>query len=89
MLNLDKVKNYLKVDYTDDDVIIETYIIATEKFLKTLCEKDEFEEDKQELAEIYMLAMINELYNSRNLTVDKAEQRVRTIMQSILNQLRY
>lgn len=89
MLYLDKVKNYLKVDYNDDDAIIETYIIATEKFLKTLCEKDEFEEDKQELAEIYMLAVINELYNSRNLTVDKAEQRVRTIMQSILNQLRY
>ena len=89
MLDLDKVKNYLRVDYADDDAIIETYIIATEKFLKTLCEKDEFEEDKQELAEIYMLAMINELYNSRNLTVDKAEQRVRTIMQSILNQLRY
>ena len=89
MLNLDKVKNYLKVDYNDDDAIIETYIIAIEKFLKTLCEKDEFEEDKQELAEIYMLAMLSELYNSRNLTVDKAEQRVRTIMQSILNQLRY
>ena len=89
MLNLDKVKNYLKVDYADDDAIIETYIIATEKFLKTLCVRDEFEEDKQELAEIYMLAMINELYNSRNLTVDKAEQRVRTIMQSVLNQLRY
>lgn len=89
MLNLDKVKNYLKVDFDDDDIIIETYIIATEKFLKTLCEKDEFEEDKQELAEIYMLAMLSELYNSRNLTVDKAEQRVRTIMQSILNQLRY
>ena len=89
MLDLDKVKNYLRVDYADDDAIIETYIIATEKFLKKLCEKNEFEEDKQELAEIYMLAMINELYNSRNLTVDKAEQRVRTIMQSILNQLRY
>ena len=89
MLYLDKVKNYLKVDYNDDDAIIETYIIATEKFLKKLCEKNEFEEDKQELAEIYMLAVINELYNSRNLTVDKAEQRVRTIMQSILNQLRY
>ena len=89
MLNLDKVKNYLKVDFDDDDIIIETYIIATEKFLKKLCEKNEFEEDKQELAEIYMLAMLNELYNSRNLTVDKAEQRVRTIMQSILNQLRY
>ena len=89
MLNLDKVKNYLKVDFDDDDIIIETYIIATEKFLKKLCEKNEFEEDKQELAEIYMLAVINELYNSRNLTVDKAEQRVRTIMQSLLNQLRY
>ena len=89
MLYLDKVKNYLKVDFDDDDAIIETYIIATEKFLKTLCEKDEFEEDKQELAEIYMLAVISELYNSRNLTVDKAEKRVRTIMQSILNQLRY
>ena len=89
MLYLDKVKNYLRVDYNDDDIIIETYIIATEKFLKKLCEKNEFEEDKQELAEIYMLAVINELYNSRNLTVDKAEQRVRTIMQSILNQLRY
>ena len=89
MLNLDKVKNYLKVDFNDDDVIIETYINATEKFIKTLCEKDEFEEDKQELAEIYMLAVISELYNSRNLTVDKAEQRVRTIMQSLLNQLRY
>ena len=91
MLNLGKVKNYLKVDYADDDAIIETYIIATKKFLKTLClcEKNEFEEDKQELAEIYMLAMLSELYNSRNLTVDKAEQRVRTIMQSILNQLRY
>lgn len=89
MLDLDKVKNYLRVDYADDDAIIETYIIATEKFLKKLCEKNEFEEDKQELAEIYMLAMINELYNSRNLTVDKAEQRVRTIMQSLLNQLRY
>ena len=89
MLNLNKVKNYLRVDFADDDAIIETYIIATEKFLKKLCEKNEFEEDKQELAEIYMLAVINELYNSRNLTVDKAEQRVRTIMQSILNQLRY
>ena len=64
-------------------------IYKSEKFLKKLCEKNEFEEDKQELAEIYMLAVINELYNSRNLTVDKAEQRVRTIMQSILNQLRY
>ena len=50
MLNLDKVKNYLKVDFDDDDIIIETYIIATEKFLKQLCEKNEFEEDKQELA---------------------------------------
>jgi uncharacterized phage protein (predicted DNA packaging) len=89
MLNLNKAKNYLKVDFDDDDIIIETYIIATEKFLKKLCEKNEFKEDKQELAEIYMLAMISELYNSRNLTVDKAEQRVRTIMQSILNQLRY
>ena len=89
MLNLDKVKNYLKVDFDDDDIIIETYIIATEKFLKQLCEINEFEEDKHELAEIYMLAMLSELYNSRNLTVDKAEQRVRTIMQSILNQLRY
>ena len=59
------------------------------KKIRKLGGKNEFEEDKQELAEIYMLAMISELYNSRNLTVDKAEQRVRTIMQSILNQLRY
>ena len=42
MLYLDKVKNYLKVDFDDDDIIIETYIIATEKFLKKLCEKNEF-----------------------------------------------
>lgn len=107
MLDLKTVKNYLRVDYEEDDLFINSLIAMAEEFLFTFTKKVEEFSDKHDnlrssnsdyelysegqiyLADMYCLALISEMYNNRGLTVKEAENKIRYVMQNILNQLRY
>ena len=107
MLNLTNVKQYLKVDYNDEDTLIQGFIDVAESYLYSLTNKvEEFSEQHLELksagkevsfytesqlklAELYCLAFVAELYNNRSLTIDKVEQNLRYVYQSILTGLMY
>lgn len=107
MLNLNNVKQYLKVDYNDEDVLIQGFIDVAENYLYSLTNKVEqfsdqhlelkgagkkvsfYTESQLKLAELYCLAFISELYNNRTLTIDKVEQNLRYIYQSVLSSLIY
>ncbi|WP_300924838.1 head-tail connector protein [uncultured Clostridium sp.] len=88
IIELKDAKEFLKVDYDDEDSIIEDLIIAAEIYLKSATGKDFTNENK--LAVLYCKVLINEWYNNRELIYKKSESdKVRFTLQSILLQLKY
>ena len=84
IMDLDDAKGFLKVDYNDEDLTIESLIIASEMYLKNATGK-EFT-SKNQLA----VLLINEWYNNRELMDKKSvSDKTRFILQSILLQLQY
>lgn len=104
-MTMDEVKNYLKIDYNEDDTLIENMykgcIAYLEPILKYSMEYDntkynnfyeylEGENDKRlNLVNIYILAMTKEMYDDKGLTIDKANSKLKYTMSHILNQLQY
>ena len=107
MLDLQTVKNYLKIDYDDENTLIQSFIDVSENYLYSLTGKVEqfsdqhldlksvgkevnfYTEGQLKLAELYCLAFVSELYNNRSLTIDKVEQNLRYVYQSVLSTLMY
>ncbi|MFR7993341.1 MAG: head-tail connector protein [Clostridium sp.] len=88
IINIDDAKAFLKVDYNDEDLIIESLIIASEEYLKNATGK-EFT-SKNKLAVLYCKVLINEWYNNRELMDKKSvSDKIRFTLQSILLQLQY
>ncbi len=90
MLTLEEVKNYLKIDFDEDDVLLEGLIRASEQYLKNATGKT-FEETN-ELAKLYRLVLINEWYSRREfIEAEKkgVSEKVRFTLQSIMSQLLY
>lgn len=48
-----------------------------------------YTENQAKLADMYMLALISEMYENRELTSENADRKVRLVYSCILNQLRY
>lgn len=48
-----------------------------------------YSEYQSKLADMYMLALISEMYENRELTSENADRKVRLVYSCILNQLRY
>lgn len=88
LIDIEDAKLFLKVDYDDEDFIIENLILAAENYLKNATGK-QFTKNN-ELAVLYCNILIDEWYNNRELMEQKStSNKVRFILQSILLQLQY
>lgn len=88
---LEELKVFLKVDWEEEDNLIENLYIASKIYLERLIAKsyDNLSQDLQKLFDLYIYAMVNECYLNRQLTLEKNEQNIRHIYQSIIHELKY
>ena len=88
ILTLEETKNFLKIDYDDEDTFLLSTIVAAESYLTNATGKKY--DSNNELAKIYCLCLINEWFKDRGLMEDdKVTTRVKFTLQSILLQLEY
>lgn len=87
-LTLQEVKRAIKVDFTDDDTFINMLIVASEEYLKSATGYD-LSKSYPNKAKVFCIAMINECYKDRCLSIDSAGNKMRFIMKDILIQLSY
>ena len=86
IVTLEEVKDWLRVDFIDDDTLITTLINAAEEYLKNATGIT-FDATNY-LAKIFCMTLIADWYENREL-IGKASDQVRPILQSILAQLTY
>ena len=88
MLVLEEVKNHLQVDFDDNDSFIELLIDGAYEYLEDTTGFD-FKKSDSSKSKIFCLAIINECYENRSLTTEKAGQQMSFIMKDILIKLSY
>lgn len=88
---LEELKVFLKIDWEEEDSLIENLYLASKIYLERLIAKsyDNLSSDLQKLFDLYIYAMVNECYLNRQLTLEKNEQNIRFIYQSIIQELKY
>lgn len=88
---LEELKVFLKIDWEEEDKLIENLYLASKIYLERLIAKsyDNLSQDLQKLFDLYIYAMVNECYLNRQLTLEKNEQNIRHIYQSIIHELKY
>jgi uncharacterized phage protein (predicted DNA packaging) len=86
IVTLEEAKNWLRVDFSDDDALITTLINAAEEYLKNATGIT-FDATNH-LAKIFCMTLIADWYENREL-IGKVSDQVRPILQSILAQLTY
>lgn len=88
---LEELKIFLKIDWEEEDSLIENLYLASKIYLERLIAKsyDNLSQDLQKLFDLYIYAMVNECYLNRQLTLEKNEQNIRHIYQSIIHELKY
>ncbi|WP_031405275.1 head-tail connector protein [Geobacillus vulcani] len=86
IVSLDEVKNWLRIDFSEDDTLLTTLIKAAETYLKnaTGVEYDE----NNHLAKLFCMTLISDWYENREM-IGKASDQIRPIINSILMQLTY
>jgi uncharacterized phage protein (predicted DNA packaging) len=86
IVSLDEVKNWLRIDFSEDDALLTTLISAAEAYLKnaTGVEYDE----NNHLAKLFCMTLISDWYENREM-IGKASDQIRPIINSILMQLTY
>ncbi|WP_092921294.1 head-tail connector protein [Romboutsia hominis] len=88
ILTLEEAKEYIKVDFDDDDCDIQDCIDAAEEYLKEATGK-EFNSDNKR-AKRYCKVLVKDWYDNRELMVNKkTSNKVRFTLQSIMTQLKY
>lgn len=85
-LSLKEIKESLRIDYDDDDVYLLLLNEAAIEQLKGMTGFDLTKSNSSQ-AKIVCLAIIHELYKDRSLTTEKAGEKLKPVMQSILIQL--
>ena len=104
-MTLNEAKLLLKVDYNDEDKIIEQMIRGIDVYLYnaigkleqysdldfdlTVDNKVYFEEFGLPLVDLYKNALLVEMFENRGLTCQQADNKIRHIYSSILSQLKY
>ena len=69
ILDLAEVKNYLKIDIDDDDVLIGMQITAAEASLENAT--GIIFDDENKLAKIYCLMLVQDMYDNRTLVASE------------------
>jgi uncharacterized phage protein (predicted DNA packaging) len=86
IVSLEEVKNWLRIDFSEDDALLTTLIGAAEDYLKnaTGVEYD----GTSNLAKLFCMTLISDWYENREI-IGKASDQIRPIINSILMQLMY
>lgn len=92
ILELQEVKDYLKIDYDDEDTLLNDLIIAAENYLYNATGKHY--DSSNQLAKLYCRVLVNEWFKDRGLVMTtsknmNASEKIRYTLQSILLQLKY
>lgn len=92
ILTLKEVKEFLKIDYDDEDSLIEELIEVAESYLYGATGK--YFDSSNKKAKLYCKVLINEWYKDRSLTMSSTKnlsvtEKIRYTLQSILLQLKY
>lgn len=90
MLTLEEAKNYLRVEYEDDDAFIEEIIKVAESYMRDgISDFDEKmkNEDFKLKARLCMRALIQNMYDERYLL--SYRQRTTYMITSLMHQLEY
>jgi len=88
IVSLEEAKLYLRLeaDYTDEDLLIQSLIKASETVL--LNATDFTFDNTNDLAKLYVLVLLMDFYNNRS-TLEDVKTRTRLTLQSIILQLKY
>lgn len=63
---LEQIKEFLHVDYEDDDVYIQSLIDVSQNYIDKCCGEDYKADDKLvKLSELALQKLINDMYNNR------------------------
>lgn len=84
-LTLTEVKNYLRVDFSDDDALIASLMSVADEYLKSSVGATY--DNTSERAKILLLLVISDLYDNRGLS-DKASGNVRKLVDDFSLQMR-
>ncbi|HBJ2612665.1 TPA: phage gp6-like head-tail connector protein [Clostridium botulinum] len=88
ILTLEETKEFLKVDYEEEDNSIQDLINASEQYLKNAVGR-EFDSNNY-LAKLYCKVLVSDWYDNREyMENNKMSNKVRYTIQSILTQLKY
>lgn len=87
ILTIDETKTWLRVDGTDEDVLIQTLAGAAEAYLHNAVEV-EFD-GRNQLAKLFCLVLCADWYENRDLIGSQPSDKLRYTVQSILAQLQH
>ena len=85
IVTLDEAKEFLKIDYSDDDNIITMIINAAEQFIDSAID-DEVDKTTDKVKTI-TLFLITDMYDKRSFMDDKGSSKIRDIAKMMLLQL--
>ena len=84
ILSLEEVKEYLKIDYNDEDDLLLELINTAENYLYNAT--GTHFDNSNRLAKLYCRVLVNEWYENRGFT---GTNKIKYTLQSILTQLKY
>ncbi len=85
ILALAEVKQFLRIDTTDDDTLLDTFIKASEEYLFNATGKTF--DSTNNLAKLFCMVLVSDWYDNRSLTT--TSDKTRKIVDSMLIQLTY
>lgn len=84
-MTLEEVKDYLRIDYDDDDHLIVTIMSAAEEYVRSAVGTYDSRNQK---ANMLFLAVVQDLYDNRMLTVtEQQRKRIAYMFSAIILQL--
>lgn len=83
-MELTLIKEFLKVDFDDDNNLIKLIAAAAEKYIEAAVGSCDYEDPR---VKILALVIITELYEKRSYSVEKAGVKAQYTIRSIISQL--
>lgn len=86
MISLEEVKQYLRVDFDDDDKLLQNKIIEAEIYIDSCCGTQYKKyEDKVKIAKLLIKKIVNDLYENRGLYLEGKKTGYDRISNTILD----
>ncbi len=83
-MELEYIKSFLKVDFDDDDEMIQLLSDVAYKYIEASTGKCNYSDPR---AKLLALVIITELYEKRSFSVEKAGEKAQYTIRSIISQL--